>query len=408
MLWVHPFCGLLPRAEMLSEMIAPPYDIVDVPQARVLASHLPHNFLHITRAEIDLSDEILYSDPQVYQQANKQFTALKQQKLLRCDESPHYYAYQLSTDDHSQIGIVALVSLVAYEEGWVRKHELTRPDKERDRTLHIEALQAQVSPVLLTYPPDIILAALLADVASKEPALAAKTPDGTLHQLWPMKDATTHHVIASRFSAMQRVYIADGHHRCAAAYQYARAQGDIHLPMAHNYCLAGLFPANELHILAYHRVVRDLNGLSDEAFLHQLNELFFIETLTQLALPDNARQFVLCLQSGYFRLNYRKPNQHDALADLDVTILNEEILTPLLGITDMRRDERIHFIGGQESVEIIEQGVKNNQWRAGFLLYPTSAQQLITVADKNDIMPPKSTWFEPKLADGLVSYPYHK
>jgi len=404
--WVHPFTGLLPEPRALREMIAPPYDIVDVPQARALASHLPNNFLHITRAEIDLPDDTAATDPLVYQQAAKKFHFLQQQGLLRRDPEPNYYIYELSTSYHRQTGILALVSLAAYEQGWVRKHELTRPDKERDRTLHIAALQAQVSPVLLTYKPDVILAALLADITSDKPLLEARTPDGTLHRLWPMRDATTRHIIASRFAIMDKVYIADGHHRCAAAFQYASEKGNIHLPLPQNYCLAGLFPTNELQILAYHRVVTDLNGLSDDAFLRRLNESFFIEKLDAATLPQNARQFVVCLPSGHYRINYRQPEQHNPLADLDVSVLNEQILKPLVGINDIRRDERIHFIGGQDALQTIVNGVKSNQWRAGFLLYPTSAQQLLSVADKEQIMPPKSTWFEPKLADGLVCYPF--
>jgi len=407
MSWVHPFAGLLPDAKVLRDIIAPPYDVVDVAQARALAKDLPNNFLHITRSEIDLADDMSPDDISVYQLAAMKYQAMQQQGLLQRDNKIGFYIYELSSGTHRQVGIMAAVSLLAYQQGGVRKHELTRPNKEQDRARHIEALHAQVSPVLLCYKPDIILASLLAGITSHHSHLQAKTPDGILHRLWRMNDTATCNVIAARFGEMRRIYIADGHHRCAAALQVAMQHGDLQLPLAHNYCLAGLFPADELQILAYHRVVHSLAGMSDETFLMRLEEAFFIEPLASANLPKKPREFTLCLPTGVFRFRYRKDIYHaDPSYELDVSILDTSVLKAIIGIQDSRHDERLDFVGGQNALATVDKGVSSGQWRAGFLLYPTAINQLIAIADKEQIMPLKSTWFEPKLADGLVCYPF--
>lgn len=403
---IRPFAGLRPRSEHASAVAAPPYDVLSSEEARVRAAGKPYSFLHISKAEIDLPPEVDHYAPEVYAKSAENLKALIDQGILLRDDAPVYYAYRLQMGEHTQTGLIAAASVAAYDANRIRKHEFTRPDKEDDRVRQIEALNAQTGPVLVAHPDSDEAERLVASATVSAPILDVTADDGIRHTIWRIDDASTVARIGQLIDAMPSLYIADGHHRSAAASRVAAARRGTGAPESAEYFLTVIFPARQMRILDYNRVVRDLNGLSAEAFLKALAERCTVEPATAPVKPERTGVFGLYLDRRWYRLTIqpaRVPTD-DPVRRLDVSVLSDQILEPLLGIADLRRDTRIDFVGGIRGLAELERRVDSGEMAAAFALHPTPMAALMSVADAGMIMPPKSTWFEPKLADGLVSH----
>lgn len=397
----RPFAGLRPAAGLAAQMAAPPYDVLSSAEARTLAAGNPLSFLHVSKAEIDLAPETDPHDPAVYQQAGTNLRAMIAAGQLVRDSGPRYYLYQLETEDHVQTGIVGAAAVADYRANRIRRHEVTRPDKEDDRVHQIEACAAQTGPVLLAHPDHPSLTLVTATTRHVAPDAEAVTPDGVTHRLWEVSRPSDIATITRAFQTMRAVYIADGHHRSAAAARVAAARPDSAVAQAF---LAVSFPIREMKILDYNRVVADLGGRDPEAFLAAIAESFTVTPVAGPARPEAAGRFGLYLAGHWYQLGLKEPVPADPVARLDVSLLSDRLLAPLLGITDPRRDPRIDFIGGRRGLDALSARVESGAAAAAFALFPTAMEDLIAVADAGQVMPPKSTWFEPKLADGLVSY----
>ena len=396
---ISPFAGLRPVDDRAAEVIAPPYDVLGSAEARERAQGRPWSFLHISRAEIDLPEDTDPHDPAVYEMAARNLNHMLDAGILRRDSMPCYYVYRLAMEGHHQTGLVAVASVSDYDSNRIRKHEFTRPDKEDDRVRQIEALNAQTGPVLLAYPSRPEVDALLEEGARGQPDVDVTADDGIGHRLWVVRDHQLMDDITRAFDAMDALYIADGHHRSAAASRVAASRGN-----AENF-LVVIFPHKQMKILDYNRVVRDLNGLTPEAFLDSLAGRFSVTPQDTACRPGRPGEFGMYLGGQWYRLNIlpdRIPD--DSVARLDVSLLADNLLVPLLGITDPRRDKRIDFVGGIRGLEELERRVDSGEMQVAFSLFPTGMEDLMAVADAGKVMPPKSTWFEPKLADGLVSH----
>ncbi len=401
---IRPFRGLRPKAESAQRIIAPPYDVLTTQEARDAAGDAPDNFLHVSKPEIDLSDEVSAYDPRVYARGAENFRRLIDDGLLRQDTRPSFYIYRLQRADHSQTGIVATVSVADYESNHIRKHELTRPDKEDDRVHHMEALNAQTGPVLLVYPDDADLQQLLATQCRATPAYEDLALNDVKHTLWVVDDTEAMQAASRAFAKMPAFYIADGHHRSAAAARVAARRG--HKDEAANHFLAVLFPVSQMHILDYNRLIRDLHGLSPQAFIEQVARRFALAEEDRPVRPAAIGEFGMYVSGRWYRL--RAPDEwlhaDDPYTRLDISILSHRLLQPLLGVEDARRDPRIEFVGGIRGLGELQRRVDDGEMAVAFSINPTPLSALIAVADAGEIMPPKSTWFEPKLADGLVSH----
>lgn len=404
---IRPFAGLRPRREDAAAVAAPPYDVLSSDEARRAAADKPLSFLHVSKAEIDLPPDVDPHAPEVYARSADNFRRLIDSGVLRRDGQPCYYAYRLEMGEHVQLGLVAVASVLAYESNRIRKHELTRPDKEDDRVRQIEALNAQTGPVLLAHPASEEAERLLLPVSAASSVADVRAEDGIRHTLWVIDDAAHIARISEAFDAMPALYIADGHHRSAAASRVAAARrGQSASSAGAEFFLSVIFPARQMRIMDYNRVVRDLNGLSEEAFLAAVGGRY---TLSPSALPVRPERTGVCgmyLAGRWYRLEIlpgRVPLA-DPVRRLDVSLLAEQILGPLLGITDLRRDRRIDFVGGMRGLAELERRVDSGEMAVAFAMYPTPMGELMAVADAGQVMPPKSTWFEPKLADGLVSH----
>ncbi len=396
---IRPFRGLRPDAAHAAAVIAPPYDVLSSAEAREAVVGRPLSFLRVSKAEVDLPEGTAPTDEAVFRHAAENFARLRREVLTE-DATPCYYCYELTMGDHVQKGLVAVASVDAYAQGRIRRHELTRPDKERDRVRHIEALNAQTGPAFLTFRAEPGIAALLAR-ASDGPASIDAVLQGVRHRLWVIADEGLVGALTTAFEGLPRIYIADGHHRTAAARIVAGSRGDGEGP--HQWFLSVLFPDNEMQILNYDRVVADLNGLSIEGLKEALASIFEVIPEDAPVRPAGAAEFGMYVEGGWYRLRLRGALPKDPVARLDVSLLQDRVLAPLFGITDPRRDQRIDFVGGIRGPAALAERVD----RAGgvaFTLHPTSLADLMAVADQGEVMPPKSTWFEPKLADGLVSY----
>ncbi|HUW98118.1 MAG TPA: DUF1015 family protein [Acidiferrobacter sp.] len=396
---IRPFRGLRPDAARAAEVIAPPYDVLSSEEARRAVVGRPLSFLHVSKAEIDLPEGTPSSDEAVFRQAAANWAQLLKTVLKR-DPLPSYYVYELTMGNHRQKGLVATASVAAYESGRIRRHELTRPDKERDRARHIEALNAQTGPAFLTYRADPRINALLTE-ASAGPAQTDTVLDGVRHRLWVVSDARLVADLTAAYEDLARVYIADGHHRTAAARVVAHSRGGEEGP--HQWFLAVLFPDQEMQVLNYDRVVTDLHGHSVLDFLGELRKIFRVVAEPAPVRPARPAEFGMYLDHQWYRLTYLGAVPNDPVAKLDVSLLQDRVLRPLLDINDPRRDQRIDFVGGIRGPVALAERV-NASGGVAFVLYPTGLAELMAVADRDEVMPPKSTWFEPKLADGLVSY----
>ena len=401
---VKPFRALRPVAEAAADFASLPYDVMDTGEAREMVERKPQSFLRVTRAEVDLPPETDPHSPEVYKQAGKKMSEYVAAGILKQDAADYYYVYRQQMGNFIQTGIAAVCQVTEYDAGIVRKHELTRPDKELDRVEHILGTGAQTGPVFLVYRHNEELAAQVAAVKATEPAYDFTTEDAIRHTLWVMQDPVAIAAVEKAFAGMERLYIADGHHRAAAAARVSRLSKGAHAGSF----LTVLFPDNEVHILDYNRVIYDWNGLSTEDFLAQIAKKFIVEPArpkkTDMGKPERLHVFGMYLDGEWYQLT-PKPgsfDHNDKLARLDVNILQDNLLRPILGIQDPRTDKRIGFVGGIRGMAELRRLVDSRRAVVAFSLFPTSMEELMTVADASDIMPPKSTWFEPKLRDGIV------
>jgi uncharacterized protein (DUF1015 family) len=404
---IRPFTGLRPIEERASDVVAPPYDVLSSAEARMRAYNRPWSFLHISKAEIDLPEDTNPYDPAVYEMAAVNLQRMLDAGILRRDPDPCYYVYRLVMGDHRQTGLVAVASVSDYDSNRIRKHEFTRPDKEDDRVRQIEALNAQTGPVLLAYPSRPHVDSLLETIAGAPPDVDLIADDGIGHSLWVVRDSGQINTITRAFDAMDALYIADGHHRSAAASRVAASRhrgGSVNIGSA-GYFLAVIFPHSQMKILDYNRVVKDLNGMTPETFLASLSDHFTVSPCYDECRPRTPAEFGMYLGGQWYRLNIHQDRiPDDPVGRLDVSLLAENLLAPILGITDPRRDKRIDFVGGIRGLEELERRVDSGEMQVAFALHPTRMEDLMAVADAGEVMPPKSTWFEPKLADGLVSH----
>jgi len=403
---VRPFAGLRPAPQHASAVAAPPYDVLNTEEARARATGKPHSFLHISKPEIDLPAG---TDPYaavVYETGAKNLNRLSGEGVLIRDTEPHYYVYRLKMGDHVQTGIVVAASVADYDTNRIRKHEFTRPDKEDDRVRQIEALNAQTGPVLLAYKADDAVDTILESAAAGAPLYDVTADDGIQHTLWQIADAATVDRLTLLFDAMTALYIADGHHRSAAASRVAAARRGKGKSDTAEYFLAVAFPHDQMRIFDYNRVIKDLGGLSAEAFLAKLGERFDVAPADAQVRPDKPTRFGMYLDGRWYRLDIKAAHipKTDPVARLDVSLLQDNLIAPVLGISDPRRDKRIDFVGGIRGLGELEKRVNSGEMKVAFSLHPTTLDQLMAVADAGQVMPPKSTWFEPKLADGLVSH----
>ena len=403
---IKPFRGLRPLPARAAAVAAPPYDVLSTEEARARAENKPHSFLHISKPEIDLPPGCDPYSAAVYETGADNLQRLIDGGVLVRDDEPFYYVYRLKMGDHVQTGFVAAASVAAYDINRIRKHEFTRPDKEDDRVRQIDALNAQTGPVLLFYRAAPSLQAILEKVASGTP-LYNVTADGVVHTLWPVLDAGQIAQITKLVDAMPALYIADGHHRSAAASRVAAARrGKVKDTDSHEYFLTVMFPHDQMRIFDYNRVVKDLNGLTPPAFVAQVEKNFSSVVATQQVKPDRPGRFGMYLGGQWRQLDIRAEliPTNDPVARLDVSLLQAYLIDPILGIKDPRRDKRIDFVGGIRGLGELEKRVDSGEMAVAFALHPTTLDQLMAVADANEVMPPKSTWFEPKLADGFVSH----
>ncbi|MGB9411213.1 MAG: DUF1015 family protein [Pseudolabrys sp.] len=399
---IKPFRALRPASGRAAEVLAPPYDVLTSAEARERAKGKPWSFLHISKPEIDLDPAINPYDKAVYTKAAENLERMVSNGVLIRDPEPCYYVYRLTWRGHTQTGLAAVASLADYATNRIRKHELTTPVKEDDRVRQIEAINAQTGPVMSGYPNAPEIDAMLAQAAAGKSDVDVTADDGVRHQLWRIADGTTIDKLTRAFQALPAIYIADGHHRSAAA---ARVAAGRHGEGSHGYFLSVIFPEREMTILDYNRVVKDLNGHSTEQFLTKLRENFAIDCSEEPVHPRSSHEFGMYLAGRWHRLTIRPELvPQDPIGRLPITILARNVIEPLLGVTDPRSDKRIDFVGGARGLSELERRVTSGEMAVGFALYPTRMGDLMAVADAGGIMPPKSTWFEPKLADGMVNH----
>ncbi|NOY16624.1 MAG: DUF1015 domain-containing protein [Gammaproteobacteria bacterium] len=404
---LSPFRGLRPVADRVADVIAPPYDVVNTAEARELARNRPWSFLHVSKPEIDLPQGTNPYDESVYQRGAENFAKMIDEGILVRDDEPCYYIYELTMGEHVQTGIAAAASIEAYDKNIIRKHESTRPVKEDDRVKQIRALRAQTGPVFLTYRQRDDVDQLVEQKKCERPVYDLTSEDGVRHRFWVIDDTQRLVQFDAVFSHLDYLYIADGHHRSAAA---SRVCAMNEYKLAGNrsckYFLAVLFPDDQVEIIDYNRVIADLNGLSKEEFLSQVAKSFDIEKSAAAVKPGSKGLYGMYLDGQWYCLTIHDDlmTSRDSVEKLDVQVLDSNLIAPILNISDPRYDTRIDFVGGIRGLDELEKRVNSGEMVLAFSLYPTGLDELMAVADAGKVMPPKSTWFEPKLADGLVSY----
>ncbi|MBQ8365399.1 MAG: DUF1015 domain-containing protein [Bacteroidaceae bacterium] len=407
---IKPFKGVRPPRELVEQVQSRPYDVLNSDEARAEAGDNEKSLYHIIRPEIDFPVGTDEHAPEVYAKAAENFAKFKQQGWLVQDGKEQYYIYAQTMNGHTQYGLVVCAYVSDYLNGVIKKHELTRKDKEEDRMRHVRVNNANIEPVFFAYPDNGVLDALVARYTVNEPEYDFTAQlDGFRHQLWIISDDADIATITKEFAAMPALYIADGHHRSAAAALVGKEKADNN--PAHrgdeeyNYFMAVCFPAGQLTIIDYNRVVKDLNGLSSAEFLAALEKNFMVEQMgADIFKPAALHTFSLYLDGLWYKLTAKEGvyDDNDPIGVLDVTISSNLILRDILGITDLRTDKRIDFVGGIRGLGELKRRVDSGEMRMALALYPVSMKQLIDIADTGNIMPPKTTWFEPKLRSGLV------
>lgn len=404
---IKPFKALRPQAQFAKQVASRPYDVLSSAEARVETQGNPNSFLHITKSEIDLPENTDQYSPDVYEKAKENLNAFIKRDILFRENKDCYYIYQLVMNGRSQTGLVCVSSVKDYENNIIKKHEFTRPDKENDRINHIKASGAQTGNVFLAYRNDAAIDEIIENWKKNKTAVYDFTADdGIQHTIWIVNDDKIINQITDLFEKnIPATYIADGHHRAASAAKVKAALGNKATP-ASEYFLTTLFPSNQLHIMDYNRVVKDLNGLSAEDFIKKIKADFTVEQVGSEAYrPARLHEFGMYLNGNWYKLT-SKPNTwtEDPIGVLDVTILQNNLLDKILGIKDQRTDKRIDFVGGIRGLGELENRVKSGGMQVAFSLYPVTIEQLFDIADSGNVMPPKSTWFEPKLRDGLLTH----
>jgi uncharacterized protein (DUF1015 family) len=405
---IRPFRALRPAPGQGAAVAAPPYDVLNTEEARLRAAGKPSSFLHISKPEIDLPADTDPYAAAVYAKGAANLQALVKSGVLIRDARPCYYVYRLRMGSHQQTGIACIGSVADYDRNRIRKHEFTRPDKEDDRVRQITALNAQTGPVLLAYRSHAGLGQLIAETTRNAPLYEVVADDGVGHTLWLLDDAAKVAEVTRLVDAMPALYIADGHHRSAAGSRVAAARAAMAGHRGgedYNYFLCVAFPHDEMRIFDYNRVVKDLNGLSAAAFRERIARQFTVTAADGQTKPGTVGEFGMYLEGRWYRLAINPTLiPADPVASLDVSLLQDHLLAPVLGIGDPRRDKRIDFVGGIRGLAELEKRVDSGEMAVAFALFPTSLDALMAVADANQVMPPKSTWFEPKLADGFLSH----
>lgn len=403
---VKPFRGLRPPKNLVEQVESRPYDVLDSEEARAEAGNNEKSLYHIIKPEINFPEGTSEYDPRVYDSAAEQFEKFQKNGWLLQDEQENYYLYAQTMNGKTQYGIVLCAHVDDYMNGNIKKHELTRRDKEDDRMKHVRITNANIEPVFLAFRHNDVLAELIKKYAAQEPVYHFKAPiDGFIHQFWVIDNKGDQNAITEEFEKMDSLYIADGHHRSAAAARVGAEKGEKEGRGEHDYYMAVCFPAEQLTILDYNRVVKDLNGLSEEDFLKALEKNFTVACKGEENYrPQKMHEFSLYVGGKWYSLE-AKPgtfNENDPIGVLDVDISSRLILDEILNIKDLRSDKRIDFVGGLRGLGELKRRVDSGEMKMALALYPVSMQQIMDIADSGNIMPPKATWFEPKLRSGLV------
>ncbi|MGM9800146.1 MAG: DUF1015 domain-containing protein [Muribaculaceae bacterium] len=406
---IKPFRGVRPPQDLVTKVASRPYDVLNSEEARKEAEGNEKSLYHIIKPEIDFEPGTDEHDPKVYDKAVENFKAFQNNGWLVQDEKEHYYIYAQTMNGRTQYGIVIAANVDDYMTGKIKKHELTRRDKEEDRMKHVRINNANVEPVFFAFPDNEVLDNIIKTVTAEKPEYDFVAEDGFGHHFWVISDEKMINTITEEFAKIPYLYIADGHHRTAAAAlvgnEKAKANPNHTGDEEYNYFLAVAFPASHLKIIDYNRVVKDLNGLSAEQFLDKIRENFDVEEKgTEIYTPCSLHNFSLYLEGKWYSLTAKpgRYNDADPIGVLDVTISSDLILRDILGITDLRSDKRIDFVGGIRGLGELKRRVDSGEMKVALALYPVSMKQLMDIADSGNIMPPKTTWFEPKLRSGLV------
>jgi uncharacterized protein (DUF1015 family) len=400
---LNPFRAVRPRPDLAAQVASVPYDVVNRGEAAELARGNPHSFLHVGRSDIDLPEDVDQYDPRIYERAREALDELLERGTLLRDPEARLFVYRQIMDGRAQTGVVGCVHVDDYEHDVIRKHEKTRQDKEDDRTRHVLTLNANAEPVFLTYRGRAEIDRLVDAITSAAPLYDFTAPDGVQHTVWRVADSKA---LAQAFGSVSLAYVADGHHRSASAWRAGKelkGKNPLHRGVEeYNWFLAVLFPSDQLRILPYNRVVRDLNGQSPAQVLERLRGLGKLSAATD-PVPERSGVFCVYLDGRWHRLELdaAKIERSDPIASLDVSLLQDRVLSPILGICDPRTDKRIDFVGGIRGTAELERRVRSGEMAIAFSLFPTTLDQLMAVSDAGHVMPPKSTWFEPKLRSGL-------
>tara|TARA_R110002167_G_scaffold3623_3_gene17641 strand:+ start:59243 stop:60487 length:1245 start_codon:yes stop_codon:yes gene_type:complete len=405
---IRPFNALRPKPELAARVAAPPYDVLNREEAFEMAAGNDVSFLRINKPEIDVDTSIDVYDSRVYERGAHNLQKFIEQGIMQRDAHNCFYVYKQVMGKHAQVGLVAAASVAAYEQDLIKKHEFTRPDKEDDRVNHINTLSAQVGPVFLTYRAKPEIDALIDSVTATKPEYDFVADDGNQHVFWVVSDQALVAKIQEAFDKVDCLYVADGHHRSAAAQRVKdlrKSANPNHTgEESYNFFSTVIFPDNQMQILDYNRVVKDLNGLGVEEFLSKIQSSFKVKESSAGAVkPAHERQFTMFLDDKWYVLDAIEGlwDDNDPVGSLDMSILQKNLFQPLLGIEDQRRDKRIDFVGGIRGLGALEKRVKSGECKVAFAIYPTSIKSLMAIADAGEVMPPKSTWFEPKLKSGL-------
>jgi uncharacterized protein (DUF1015 family) len=399
---IKPFAALRPKPELAERICELPYDVMSSDEARQVAAGNPLSFLHVSKPEIDLPRSVDLHSPEVYAKGKENFQRLIDQGALRQDPRPGFYLYRQIMGSHSQVGLVAVASCEDYLKGTIKKHEFTRPDKENDRVRHIETLDSQTGPVFLTYRAEPAIDQILSQVVAGPPAIDFTAKDGVRHTSWVIGEPSTIEFLESAFARIPSLYIADGHHRSAAAarvYKGRKGSGQS------AFFLSVIFPHNQLQILAYNRVLQELNRLSEKELVEKLDGIFIIKQPGS-PTPMRTHELGFYLGAKWRTLNFRPrfAATNDPIEKLDVTLLQKYVLDPIFGIVDPRTSQQINFVGGIRGTAELEKLVDSGEYACAFSMFPTRIEELMAIADAGGVMPPKSTWFEPKLRDAMFCH----
>lgn len=411
MITLKPFKGLRPKKDLYSKTVVPPYDVLSHKDCKKLAENNPYSLIHITRSEVDLHEGINAYSKEVYEKSKENLDDFIKKGYLVSDDTPCFYIYREIMGKHKQVGFVGLTSVYEYEKNIIKKHEKTRKDKEEDRINHIEITNCQAEPVFLTYRSRKELDEILERIDKTTPEIEITTDDGVSHAFWVVKDKNEIEKIKTGFKNTDFLYVADGHHRTAASLAVAKkhdSETGNTAEKEYQFFLSVIFPHNNLQILPYNRAVRDLNGNTEDEFVEKIKKHFTIEEVKSNDArsgfkPEKPKQIGMYFKNKWFLLKAKESIMtKDPVKSLDVSILQDYILSPILGIEDPRTDRRIDFFGGIKGTEILRKVVESKEFVVSFSMFPTSMEELLFVADANQLMPPKSTWFEPKLKSGMV------